>query len=283
MVDECDRHPEGVTMNQKRTPAGVPTGGEFAGNEHDEAAGALGTEKNTLWDGGFDRLGAGDTVLVPLETLVEHEGVQNGEVYRDYDGDIYLVTTRKEPLLGNPELASWAREHEDLYDDMLRDSYQTHRESRSGRLVTDNKLNDMDEDDEAEVIRRGFLSDTEHHLSRRIADGSFVADVEELRERNTIDVSDAPRTSPEDTAREIKDYYDGKVSEINSGTARAIAADVSRRSTAVFPKLDEFSRTGKCQRDEIMKECNRAIGSGRTEVSLQVLEGWITYGQGRTL
>lgn len=44
-------------MNQKRTPAGVPTGGEFAANQHDEADADLATSQGSSFPEGFPETG----------------------------------------------------------------------------------------------------------------------------------------------------------------------------------------------------------------------------------
>lgn len=260
-------------MNQKRTPAGVPTGGEFAGNEHDEAPALLGSEKNTLWQGGFDRLGQGDSMLLPMDTTEEFD-VQSAEVHRDYSGDLLLVTTRSEPLAGSPELSAWAHDHEGLYDDFLDRDYLVQREALSGRLVMENRLRD-DETDEGEVIRRGFLSDREHYLTRHLADGTFVERVAALRENNTIDVSAEDVATPDEAMREAKEAADGGP-DISGASARALAKDITRGVGTIHPKLAKFGRTGCGHKDELLREVARARTADKIDSkTIWALEGWL--------
>lgn len=60
---------ENKTMNQKRTPAGIPTGGEFAANEHDEAASSLAVERDAYGYRRDQRFMFDGDVLSPEEAL----------------------------------------------------------------------------------------------------------------------------------------------------------------------------------------------------------------------
>ena len=46
----------GMTDSRKRQPRGIPTGGEFAANMHDEASSELGAEENELISMYFERV-----------------------------------------------------------------------------------------------------------------------------------------------------------------------------------------------------------------------------------
>lgn len=86
-----------MSENKKRQPAGIPVGGQFAANEHDEAGGSLSVNHETLMRMGetrempVSRIDFGDTTVTEDEDGKEHVSVvvpadQWGNE-RDYDSD----------------------------------------------------------------------------------------------------------------------------------------------------------------------------------------------------
>lgn len=251
-------------MNQKRQPRGVPTGGQFDNNEHDEAGGIL--------PGGeyaFDRLGAGDSLVLPWGLQPDWAKAQGSSLFRDYDGQVMLITQYNSPLDGDWAAYEWAREHKPEYDDFLAREYGVEREHGTDRILIEVPVEEGDDYDpsdegdeftERERIEQAFHADVSQHFSREVESGAFREKVNAMIAADTI--GDAKGDNGEradlDTAMTAAvDYYNGDLAEIEPNVARTLAREFTRGTALSYPHLERFVRTGHGSVASMLDEANK--------------------------
>ena len=237
----------------KRQPAGIPIGGEFAANEHDEASSSL-----TGGEGLFDRIGTGDSVIVDWKHQPEGMEAIAGTLFRDYDGQMKLVAIHSSPLQDRRS-HEWARDHERAYEDFLSQEYDADREASSGRIVIESDVDEYSDTDEGESIGRAFRSDPMTYFARQVDSGEFQRKVDEMIERDTIGVlGDRPtRAEEQEMSNAVDDYNAGEIDAISLPVAMTLARSFSKGTSAVLPKMEAFARTGYGSADHLSDELNR--------------------------
>lgn len=127
--------------NIKRTPAGVPTGGEFAANEHDEAAASL---------DGFLFTGGDESVIEEGEASWESGGIVSVELE---DGtNVRIDTGSNHPTYVEPQ-------YQALADGTIRVKY----------AIPDEDPGDMDDDDP--IHRFSSIDDRNDFVEKKLSEG----------------------------------------------------------------------------------------------------------------
>lgn len=242
-------------MNQKRQPRGVPVGGQFDSNEHDEAGGILHGGRSA-----FDRIGQGDTLFLPWDVHPEGSKLQGSSLFRDYDGRVTLITQYPSPLDGDWDAHEWAKAHEHEYDDFLAREYGVEREYRTARILIETPVDEDENVPENDRIRQAFLSDVALHYEREVESGEFLRKVKAMVAADTIgspSESNGDRADMDTATAAADDYYVGNIEEIDAPVARTLAAEFTRGTNVSYPHLENFARNGWGSAASMLEEANR--------------------------
>ncbi len=229
-------------MSQSRQPKGVPIGGQYAANSHDEARASL------LPSRGADTIQNGDSMVLPAPHPIGQ--ILGSSVFRDFDGSLSATVDIYAPL--NVEQSRWRQKNPYSYDDFVESRYGA-RVGAGNRISIESDMDTVSLDT-SRIIEN---DDRVRSLVNDIDSREFFSALDDLIEKDTV-VAEGRRFSVEDATAEAHDYCQGAVSEIDPLAARTLAAEVTRGGGLTrIPELRDFAQSGLGSKATMFRELQR--------------------------